>query len=215
MINTQLTLSVLLENQYLLYALQCLFKDEAKKQLINKDNDVAAFSEAASDAESDIIITEFSISAGTGNPIGFEEIEKLIKKHASTKVIVITSLRNAGIIRRVLDAGVSAIISHSDPVDEAIKACRYVVSHKKKYLSPTILKLLGTESVTDKHHILTSRELEVVYLFTSGLTLAEIASIKNRSISTISSQKWSAMKRLGVSNNAELIRYAYSQGIIS
>ncbi|OXH89196.1 DNA-binding response regulator, partial [Burkholderia multivorans] len=54
----------------------------------------------------------------------------------------------------------------------------------------------------------TTREIEVVRLYAAGLTVGEIASQLHRSKQTISSQKASAMKKLGIVRDADLIRFA-------
>jgi len=54
---------------------------------------------------------------------------------------------------------------------------------------------------------LTMRELEVVRLFVTGLTVSEIAERLHRSKQTISTQKMSAMRRLGIRRDADLIKY--------
>jgi two-component system capsular synthesis response regulator RcsB len=61
---------------------------------------------------------------------------------------------------------------------------------------------------------LTPRELEVVRLFATGHRLSEVAEKLNRSPGTVGTHKFNAMQKLGVSNNAELIRYAYERGLI-
>jgi two-component system, NarL family, captular synthesis response regulator RcsB len=67
-----------------------------------------------------------------------------------------------------------------------------------------------TEDVT-----LSRRELEVVRLFVSGLTIKEISTQLNRSIKTISTQKNMAMRKLGLERDSELFQYAQSNGLMN
>jgi two-component system capsular synthesis response regulator RcsB len=60
---------------------------------------------------------------------------------------------------------------------------------------------------------LTKREFEVVRLFASGLSINEIASQLHRTKQTISSQKASAMRKLGITRDADLFRYAFESGL--
>ncbi|MCY1242026.1 Transcriptional regulatory protein RcsB [compost metagenome] len=54
----------------------------------------------------------------------------------------------------------------------------------------------------------------MVRLYAQGIQLADIAGKLGRSVSTISSQKTVAMRKLGVQTNTGLIRYAYENGLI-
>ncbi|MNJ77789.1 Transcriptional regulatory protein RcsB [compost metagenome] len=52
----------------------------------------------------------------------------------------------------------------------------------------------------------------MVRLFALGLSVTEIARRLNRSVATIGTQKQSAMRKLNIDSNAELLRYADEQG---
>ena len=62
---------------------------------------------------------------------------------------------------------------------------------------------------------LTKREFESVRLYVSGLTVNEIAGRLHRSKQTISSQKTSAMKKLGIVREADLFKYAMETGLLT
>ncbi|WP_143137604.1 helix-turn-helix domain-containing protein, partial [Burkholderia ubonensis] len=76
------------------------------------------------------------------------------------------------------------------------------------YTSPIIKQLLQDAESVPVARDLTTREIEVVRLFCAGYTVGEIAAQLHRSKQTISSQKSSAMKKLGIVRDADLIRYA-------
>jgi two-component system capsular synthesis response regulator RcsB len=63
--------------------------------------------------------------------------------------------------------------------------------------------------------MLSRRELEVVRLFVSGMTIKEISEQLNRSIKTISTQKNTAMRKLGIDRDSELFQYAQSNGLLN
>jgi two-component system, NarL family, captular synthesis response regulator RcsB len=63
--------------------------------------------------------------------------------------------------------------------------------------------------------ILSKRELEVVRLSVSGMTIKEISEKLNRSIKTISTQKNTAMRKLGLDRDSELFQYAQSNGLLN
>ena len=57
------------------------------------------------------------------------------------------------------------------------------------------------------------REWEVFRLYVSGMPIHEIAKRLGRSGKTISTQKRSAMRKLGLDSDAALIRYAQQLGL--
>jgi two-component system capsular synthesis response regulator RcsB len=63
--------------------------------------------------------------------------------------------------------------------------------------------------------VLSKRALEVVRLFVSGMTITEIAAQLKRSIKTISTQKNTAMRTLGIERESELFQYAKSNGLLN
>ncbi|VTR32784.1 Capsular synthesis regulator component B [Serratia fonticola] len=62
---------------------------------------------------------------------------------------------------------------------------------------------------------LTRREAEVIRLYVSGMSVNDIASQLKRTKQTISSQKTSAMRKLQISRDADLFRFAFETGLTS
>ena len=60
---------------------------------------------------------------------------------------------------------------------------------------------------------LSPREIEVVRLFASGMSVSEISARLNRSVKTVSSHKISALRKLGAACDADLIDYARANGL--
>ncbi|MDN5484197.1 MAG: LuxR C-terminal-related transcriptional regulator, partial [Pseudomonas sp.] len=58
------------------------------------------------------------------------------------------------------------------------------------------------------------KEREVVRMLASGMTVSQIAAQVNRSISTISKQKSTAMQRLSISTDVDLFAYARDAGMV-
>jgi len=64
-----------------------------------------------------------------------------------------------------------------------------------------------------KRPTLTERQQEVLALLVQGNTMKEVAAILKITEGTVASHKYRIMERLGVSSNAELIRYAIKRRI--
>jgi len=64
-----------------------------------------------------------------------------------------------------------------------------------------------------KRPTLTERQQEVLALLVKGNTMREVATILKITQRTVAFHKYRIMERLGISSNAELIRYAIRRRI--
>ncbi|MEX1843606.1 response regulator transcription factor [Enterobacter cloacae] len=126
------------------------------------------------------------------------------------KLIITTDLPPPYILSNLLEVGGRVLISKHDPQEEILKGLRFARdTPEKNYFSPTLYSLLERITLSRiNSQELTQKEIEVVKLLASGIPMVHIAKIKNRSISTVATHKYNAMRKLGISTNAELIRHA-------
>ncbi|HIE4194655.1 TPA: response regulator transcription factor, partial [Burkholderia cenocepacia] len=110
--------------------------------------------------------------------------------------------------------GASSIVSKYDEVNHIVTAIH--MSHGGgRYLSPIIRSGLEFEKTANGGRIakLSPREIEIIRFYLSGLSISEIARQLKKGKQTISAQKASAMKKLGVKTNVALIQCAMSLGL--
>jgi DNA-binding NarL/FixJ family response regulator len=62
---------------------------------------------------------------------------------------------------------------------------------------------------------LSDREYQVLYLFASGLCIKEIAGQLSLSGKTVSTYRGRLLEKLNLRSNAQLMRYAYKQGVMT
>jgi two-component system, NarL family, invasion response regulator UvrY len=62
---------------------------------------------------------------------------------------------------------------------------------------------------------LSHREYEVLYLFASGMGMTEIAKRLSLSVKTISTYRSRLLDKLNLKTNAQLMRYAFKQGMVA
>ena len=65
------------------------------------------------------------------------------------------------------------------------------------------------------HEILSDREFQVLQMLAAGESINDIADTCALSAKTVSTHKMRLMQKLGLSNNAELFRYAIRHGLVS
>ncbi|CAJ1792496.1 LuxR C-terminal-related transcriptional regulator [Aeromonas salmonicida] len=99
-------------------------------------------------------------------------------------------------------------------ISELSDAIRQILSGHS-YIGSSVKTLLA-EAGLDHHTTsiqLTPKESEVVRLLASGMSVTQVAEYLHRSVKTISTQKKSAMLRLGLQSDSALFHYAKEQGL--
>ncbi|MDN7449042.1 response regulator transcription factor [Burkholderia multivorans] len=165
--------------------------------------------------ECDVLVTDYAMPGDYGD--GITLFSYIGREFPAVKLVVLTMLDNPAVLGAVMGQGIRCIVSKSDAVSYLIPAIHAAVTGGS-YLSPTIDKAMGA---VDPHRrgltsstLLSKRELEVVRLYATGLTVGEIAQQMSRSSKTISTHKARAMEKLGIERDVDLVRYATDNGII-
>jgi two-component system invasion response regulator UvrY len=119
--------------------------------------------------------------------------------------------------KRVLKAGASGYMNKESAPEELIKAVRKLLSGGR-YVSPTLAETLAVDLGRDDgrpaHERLSDREFEVLRKMASGKTVGQIAQELHLSVPTVSTYRARILEKMGMSNTAELIRYALSHHLV-
>jgi two-component system capsular synthesis response regulator RcsB len=169
----------------------------------------------------DILISDYSMREdGVDSEDGLRLISRIKREFPKLPIIVFTMVSNTGIICQLSSIGVDGIVSKDESPRFVIDACSHILNSANAacYHSPAIRLLIDQalcgESGETSIGCLSARELEVVRLYASGMSLTEIAQQEKRSITTVATQKISAMRKLKIATNTDLIKYAYDVGLV-
>lgn len=175
---------------------------------------------ALRDMPCDLLITDFSMPGGQAED-GLRLLMRIRRSWPELPIIVLTMMANAGVLSTILEAGVRGLVDKSSGVAEiatAIQAVRLSRGKGCDYLSESF-RLKGLSSDSQRRTVgeqsLSPRELEVIRLFCSGLTVTDIAERLARSVKTISRQKASAMAKLGLKGDLDIFVYGREHGLDS
>ncbi|WP_368204511.1 response regulator [Aeromonas sp. s5] len=162
----------------------------------------------------DLLITDFSMP-GDSRSDGLIMVQKLRREYPNLAIIVLTQLHNNAILQALLQCGISGLILKKSVITELSEAIRQVLLGHT-YIGKSVKNLLTEAGIS--HHTdltpLTPKESEVVRLLASGMSVTQVAEHLNRSVKTISTQKKSAMMRLGLQSDSELFFYAQNNGLV-
>ena len=165
----------------------------------------------------DVLILDYLL--GEDDIDGLPMIKQLMSNFPWLKILLSSTLENTAIVRQALKAGVRGHIGKSRDASEVVAAVRQVAAghiclsesmEKEFYL---ISEPTAPGEVEDEQQViegigrlveLSPRELEVLRLFLSGMSVLQISEKFSRSRKTVSGQKKSAMRKLGVKTDPEL-----------
>jgi DNA-binding NarL/FixJ family response regulator len=161
----------------------------------------------------DIAILDYSMPFMTG-----VEVSRRIKSnHLRTEVLILTMHESEAILAEVLMAGIRGFLLKSDASGHLIAAVEALLEHRPYFSSLVLEKLLHDYQLNKRGRAtieLSSREQNVVQLIAEGHTNRSIGVVLELSVKTIETHRASAMRKLGVSSTAELVRYAIRTKLI-
>jgi two-component system capsular synthesis response regulator RcsB len=171
--------------------------------------------EALRRAPADVLVTDLAMPGGRYGD-GLTLIGYLRRHFPMLRIVVLTMLGNGALLRRLFEAGAAAVVGKGDDLAHIGLAVRHAM-RGARYVSPSlrvVLDRIGARNGRATSSLaLSPREIEVVRLFASGMSVSEIGVRLNRSVKTVSSHKVSALRKLGAAGDAELIEYARANGL--
>lgn len=160
----------------------------------------------------DFVLLDFRFSETNGL-----ELLKLIKeRNFGCKVIMLTGIDGAQLIMNVLLAGVNGIVYKLDGYAEILRTIKKILENGN-YYSPRVLSIIQANA----HRmdmvppvVLSRPERDLLKAIASGLTTKAIAVSLKMSEATAETYRIRLIKKVGVSNTAGLIAYAFRNGIL-
>lgn len=163
-----------------------------------------------------VLVTDLSMPGG-----GMEAIREVNSLHLPTRVLVLTVHAEERYLLPVLEAGGSGYVRKASAHTDLLTAIR-TVARGEVFLDPAATKTLlrgylgrvtsGEE--IDLVEVLSDREREVVKLTAEGYTAQQASEILSLSPKTVETYRHRAMQKLGLTNRAELVRYALRAGLL-
>ncbi|KTC44554.1 LuxR family transcriptional regulator [Pseudomonas fluorescens ABAC62] len=172
--------------------------------------------EGLRDSQTDLLLLDYQL--GDGEIDGFRLIQTIRIQFPTLRIIIFSSAEKAATVSMCIRAGVNGFVGKSQETDELLKAIR-TVALDRIYLSPAIsAQLHKLPSAPLEDHLpssdaehapvnlegLSPKELEVLRCYLEGMSVTQMATKFSRSTKTISGQKQSALRKLGIRTDAEL-----------
>jgi two-component system capsular synthesis response regulator RcsB len=193
-----------------LIGIRASLSSDSTLQIVGEAQNVEGLFQLLAEQPCDMVVTDLMMPHSE-QADGIRLIEQLRRRYPEIAVIVVTMLNNPALLASILKLGVQGLISKRGVQGDLQKAIR--ASQAKPFVSPSIRHLFDPVEPMAEVEQLSPREVEVLRLYGAGLSVNEIATHLNRSKQTISSQKSSAMRKLGLDSNASLYLYIQEVGL--
>ncbi|WP_248750407.1 response regulator [Pseudomonas sp. MWU15-20650] len=196
------------------------------RELIERDERFRVVGEAVSSYELvkllesrpvDLVVTDFNMPGDSPYGDGLKLVEYLTRHFPSVRVLVLTMISNPLILTRLQELGVLAVIQKNqlhNEIQAALKAIARGNPIRNNGPQPTSVMDDGAD-LDERFTRLSPKEHEILRLFVSGQSVNEIARGLNRSAKTISTQKVSAMRKLEVSSDQDLLAYCIERHLFN
>lgn len=165
----------------------------------------------------DIVITDYNMPGDSPYGDGLKLVEYLKRHFPDAQILILTMISNHLILTRLQELGVVGVIQKSQLHTE-IQVALKSIAQQAHYRSLEPAKTSVIESLTaidERFSTLSPKEFEILRLFISGKSVSDIARSQNRSSKTISAQKISAMRKLEVSSDQDLLAYCLEYNIFN
>lgn len=195
---------------------------EGLKQVIESTIDMTVVDEAVNGQELlnkvqnndyDMVILDITMPGRNG----LDVLVELKNIRPKLPVLVLSMHPEEQFALRAYKSGASGYLTKSSPSTELLDAL-YKISQGKKYVSSDLAESLVTGlsdvSQQELQHSLSNREYQVMSLIGSGKTVGKIADELALSVKTVSTYRAHILRKLNMSNNAEITRFVIENNLL-
>jgi DNA-binding NarL/FixJ family response regulator len=160
--------------------------------------------------EVDILLLDLNLSGMNG----IEVIQELKKRNHKIKIVIISMYNDKMLIDKCKKLGVQAFcnkqVSNSEllMILNNLKEGEFLVDNSIKEKIKSNFQKTSLENFEIKTK-LTNREIELIELFSKGLSSKEIANQLNVSYFTVDTHKKNIFKKMNINSTVELVKFYY------
>ena len=194
-----------------------MIRDAMGIELVGEAEDGMAAVEMVREKRPDVLVTDLMIP----RLHGLEVVKQVRREMKATKVLVLSTYSDDHMVKEALHNGANGYLLKECSGEEFIEAIKTVASGRRylsRKLSDRAIDAIGRKENTgdvDIYETLTSRERLVLTLAADGNSIAAIAQKLYISPRTAETHRANLMRKLSLSSQTDLVRFAIRKGIIS
>ncbi len=201
------------DHPIVLAGIRDLIADDPRFAIVGQAQNPTELVEQMRSLAPDIVISDYNMPGDDPYGDGIKLISHLRRHFPRSKLLILTMISSPSIIDAMYRAGANGVVRKSGDLKELRVALSRLLTHRIH--PPTPAPGHAHPAYAERASslaLLSPRELEVVRLFVNGLCVGEIARHLHRSSKTVSTQKISAMRKLGTDNDQQLISFCLESG---
>jgi len=191
------------------------------RMLLERQADIEVVGEAENGADArDLVIRERPdlaiLDVKMPKLTGLQATREIKEQAPEVSVLILSMYDDERYLFEALKAGASGYVLKAQADSDLMAAVR-AVEKGEPFLTPAAQRALIKDVLGEGVHRsdeLTPREQEVVKLVAEAHTNKEIAEVLHLSEKTVENHRSNAMKKLGMRDRVELVRYAIRRGLI-
>jgi DNA-binding NarL/FixJ family response regulator len=191
------------------------------RMLLERQSDIQVVGEASDGAEArDMVIREKPdlaiLDVRMPKLTGLQATREIKQQVPEVSVLILSMHDDERYLFEALKAGASGYVLKTQADTDLLDAIR-AVERGEPFLTPAAQQTLikdVLERGSDSAEELTPREEEIVKLVAEAHTTKQIAAILHLSEKTVENHRANAMRKLGMRDRVELVRYAIRRGLI-
>ena len=212
---SQLRSRVLIADDHVLIAELCMQLLEPEFTVVGVVTNGADLVSSAMESRPDVILVDIAMPVLNGLSAA-SQIKTLLH---DVKVVYLTMNSDPQVAMEAFDRGASGFVLKTCAASELVLAIRTVLMGRT-HMSPTLreaVERLRWERVKPQpqEERLTQRQREVLQLLAQGKTMQEIGDSLEVTPRTVAFHKYRMRAALGANNDAELVRYALRNGMLT
>jgi DNA-binding NarL/FixJ family response regulator len=203
------------DHQIIRDGLSNMLKEAGDIEVCGTAGDTVKALEMIRETTPDVVITDLSMPGKSG----IELIRRISEKHPEIYVLVLSMYVTEDYIFNALKAGAKGYLPKQDTTRAELLKAIYSVSRGEEYFSDSVAQVISklyshsakstaTPDSMSRKASLTSRETEILRMYTEGLSNMEIAERLNISIRTVETHKNNIMQKYNFKNTVEMVKFA-------
>ncbi|MFF1277550.1 response regulator [Streptomyces marokkonensis] len=169
-------------------------------------------------ARADVVIMDIRMPVMDG----IQATEQLMLRDDPPRILVLTTFDNDDDAFAALRAGASGFLLKNAPAADVVGAIRTVAAGES-VVAPRITRLLldrvarqlgPSTAQSERLHVLTARERDVLALVARGLSNTEVAADLHVAQATVKSHLGNIMAKLHLRDRAQAVVFAYESGLV-